>query len=108
MTRVASWAQRLTEDVIGGAPVEIGKKYQHPTDGPIEIVSGAYWGDNGLSNFWRWTVLSTGETHRGYADTWPEIAEHDAPTDPDAVAPSPAAETTATRQGFLRIEHGVL
>jgi len=73
MTRVEPWVVKLTEDVIGGPPVEIGKRYQHPEDGPIEITSGQYWGTHGLSNFWRWTVLETGEQKHGYAGQWPEV-----------------------------------
>lgn len=72
---VADWVQELTEEVIGGAPVAIGKRYQHPEDGPIEITSGQYWGTHGLSNFWYWRVLSTDETKCGYGDDWPEIKE---------------------------------
>jgi hypothetical protein len=70
---VESWVRNLTEDVIGGSPVEIGKRYTHPEDGPIEITRGSYWGKSGLSNFWHWTVLSTGESHHGYGQYWPEI-----------------------------------
>lgn len=72
---VAGWARRLTEEVLGGTPVEIGKQYDHPTDGPIEIVSGQYWGEHGLSNHWTWKVLRTGETKHGYADRWPVRAD---------------------------------
>jgi len=37
---VDGWIQKLTEHVIGGPPVEIGKRYWHPEDGLIEVVSG--------------------------------------------------------------------
>lgn len=80
MTKVEAWIQQLTEDVIGGPPVEIGKRYQHPEDGLIEITSGQYWGQHGLSNFWYWNVLDpeTGRALRGshgYAGDWPEAVE---------------------------------
>jgi hypothetical protein len=70
---VEQWVKDLTEDVLGGSPVEVGQEYRHPEDGPIRIVSGQYWGAHGLSNFWYWKVLATGETHHGYADHWPRI-----------------------------------
>jgi hypothetical protein len=70
---VEPWVQRLTEDVLGGPPVEVGKRYQHPEDGLIQIISGQFWGEHGLSNFWSWRVVETGHTHNGYADNWPEV-----------------------------------
>jgi hypothetical protein len=73
MTRVAPWVRALTEDVLGGAPVVVGKRYDHPEDGVIEIVSGQYWGTNGLSNHWTWRVVATGATKHGYGETWPEV-----------------------------------
>jgi hypothetical protein len=72
---VEEWVKRMTEDVLGGAPVEVGKRYQHPQDGPIEIVSGQYWGRHGLSNHWRWVVVETGEEKNGYAEHWPLAQE---------------------------------
>jgi hypothetical protein len=74
-TQVAGWVRKLTEDVTGGSPVEIGRRYWHPVDGLIEIVSGQYWGTHGLSNHWRWRVVSTGEIHAGYGEDW----ERDSP-----------------------------
>lgn len=70
---VEQWVKDLTEEVLGGPPVAIGKRYLHPKDGEIEITSGQYWGTHGLSNFWYWKVLSTGEIHHGYAGDWPEV-----------------------------------
>jgi hypothetical protein len=69
-TQVAGWVRELTESVIGESPFEIGKRYWHPTDGLIEIVSGQYWGTHGLSNHWRWRVVSNGEIHAGYGGEW--------------------------------------
>lgn len=71
MSEVQPWVRWLTEDVIGGSPVEVGRRYRHPEDGLIEIVSGQYWGQHGMSNHWSWKVIETGETHHGYADRWP-------------------------------------
>lgn len=72
---VEKWVRDLVESVAGGAPVEIGKFYQHPEDGLIQITGGQYWGQHGVSNFWRWTVVATGEKKNGYADRWPEVSE---------------------------------
>lgn len=70
---VANWVKELTEEVLGGPPVAIGKNYEHPEDGPITIVGGRYWGDRGLSNHWTWDVIATGERKGGYGSAWPEI-----------------------------------
>jgi hypothetical protein len=75
MTPVEPWVTALVEDVLGGPPVQIGKTYRHPDDGLITITGGSYWGNHGLSNFWYWTVLETGETHHGYGDQWPEVPQ---------------------------------
>ena len=69
-TRVEPWVIEMTESVIGGAPVEIGRRYWHPEDGLIEITSGQYWGTHGLSNFWHWRVVETGEMKHGYGGEW--------------------------------------
>lgn len=63
----ADWVKEVTEEVLGGAPVEIGKIYEHPEDGPIQITGGRYWGEHGVSNFWTWKVLATGDDGQGYA-----------------------------------------
>lgn len=62
---VEAWVKDLTEEVLGGSPLQVGKRYQHPEHGIITITSGQYWGQNGLSNFWYWTDES-GEQHHGY------------------------------------------
>ena len=71
-TEVEPWVVQLTESVLGGAPVTVGKRYWHPTDGLIEITSGQYWGRHGISNFWYWKVISTGEIRSGYGGEWEE------------------------------------
>lgn len=68
----ADWVRNIVED-FGGQPVQIGKYYMHPDDGLIKIVSGQYWGRDGLSNHWRWLVLDTNKIQPGYGDTWPEV-----------------------------------
>lgn len=63
---IENWVKDLTESVVGGAPVEVGRRYVHETDGLVEITSGQYWGKHGVSNFWYWTVVETGEKKHGY------------------------------------------
>lgn len=72
---VSDWAKALTEEVFGPAPVEVGKRYEHPEDGVITITSGQYWGEHGISNFWYWTVEATGEKKHGYGGSWKEVTE---------------------------------
>lgn len=72
---VEQWVKDITESVIGGPPVQIGKRYMHPHDGVVEITSGQYWGLHGLSNHWYWTILDTGQSCHGYAGNWPEVTE---------------------------------
>lgn len=67
----------LARSIIGPSPLAVGKRYEHPEDGVIKVVSG-YWTDpiyGRVSNFWYWTVEATGETHHGYGGSWPEITE---------------------------------
>lgn len=72
---VLPWVKDLVEDVIGSSPLAIGKKYRHPEDGVIQIISGQYWGTHGISNHWHWEVLETGEVHWGYGGQWPEVTD---------------------------------
>ena len=74
---VPTWVRELTESVCGGSPLQIGKTYQHPTDGTIRITQGQYWGTHGLSNHWYWEVVATGEVHNGYGANWPEVISND-------------------------------
>lgn len=70
---VSQWVRSLTEDVVGPSTLSVGGHYLHPDDGEIEITSGRYWGERGISNFWRWTVVSTGEQKYGYGGHWPRV-----------------------------------
>lgn len=61
-------AQKFMEQVCGRsrwADMKIGDKVSHPEHGEVTIVSGKYWGEYGLSNFWYWTD-SKGKEHHGY------------------------------------------
>lgn len=72
-TKVKNWVQDLTNEVCGPCLLQVGGRYRHPEDGPIEITSGQYWGTYGLSNFWYWTVLATGKKKNGYGGNWPPL-----------------------------------
>jgi hypothetical protein len=61
------------KDIVGPSPLEKGKRYMHPEDGLIEVTGGSYWGNHGLSNFWYWRIIETGEIRSGYGDDWPEV-----------------------------------
>jgi len=74
MTRVKPWVVDLVEDVFGGSPLVVGKKYRHPKHGIITITSGQYWGTHGISNHWHWTD-GEGNDHHGYGASWPEVTE---------------------------------
>ncbi|MEO9521676.1 MAG: hypothetical protein ABJC88_16865 [Parasphingorhabdus sp.] len=63
---VSDWIKDFTESTIGGAPFAIGDIVRHPEHGKVEITGGQYWGAHGLSNFWDYTALDTGEKHNGY------------------------------------------
>lgn len=78
--------QGFAEEVLGrsrSADFRIGGRYVHPEDGVIEITSGQYWGDRGLSNHWHWRIVATGEEGYGYGGDWPDapafIPEHPTP-----------------------------
>lgn len=71
MTNVASWVKNMVERHTGSSPFEIGMTVKHPDGRPVKIVDGQYWGEHGVSNFWRWKeVLKDGslsdKTEYGY------------------------------------------
>lgn len=69
----------------GTAPVQVGKCYEHPEDGPIKVFTGTYLDATygRVSNWWSWRVLATGETKSGYAGPWPELDEDEIEEEPD-------------------------
>jgi len=77
---VAPWVKTIVESVmpntlrIGGYYVINGR--------PAKIISGRYWGDHGVSNFWEWQyVLSSGKLGKkdsGYGGRWKEITQKEA------------------------------
>ena len=70
MDGLQTLARGLTEEHFGNE-LEVGRRFLYRADGtgpgvPIEITGGAFWGMYGLSNFWHWKVIGTGETGSGY------------------------------------------
>jgi hypothetical protein len=51
---VADWVREITEEVLGGPPFKIGDQVKHPSGRTVQITSGQYWGDYGISNHWHW------------------------------------------------------
>lgn len=71
-------ARQITDSVIPPVTLKISKRYIHPEDGEIEIISGRYRDPTygRISNWWEWKVIATGEHKRGYgSSTWPEVKE---------------------------------
>ena len=65
--------EQWVKDIVGNSPLAVGNHYLHPKDGIIKVIGGRFWGEHGVSNFWFWEVLETGETHNGYGDEWPLV-----------------------------------
>ena len=70
---VAPLVQQFAEQHGFHSTLEIGGLYMHPHDGLIRIVGGSFWGTHGLSNFWDWAIVETGEKRCGYGGDWPEV-----------------------------------
>ena len=59
------WEEMLDEDNV--RPLRVGDVVSHPETGrTVRITSGQYWGTYGLSNFWDWEDVETGEKDCGY------------------------------------------
>lgn len=69
--RIEPWVQNIIGDYWAPS-LRVGETYVHPEDGVIKIVSGEFWGNHGVSNFWYWDVVATGERKHGYGGNWPE------------------------------------
>lgn len=61
MTKVAPWIQELTEELAGPSSMAIGKTLQHPDGRTVKVMSGQYWGEHGLSNWWTWREVREDE-----------------------------------------------
>lgn len=76
---VATWVKHMVEEACGDAPFAIGDVVEHPEDGNVKIISGQYWGEHGLSNFWTWQRVDgsgspVGEKRSGYGWKLPVAA----------------------------------
>ena len=67
-----SWVEDIVSAVCDPVALQPGKRYLHPEDGPIRIMSGAFYRNGRVSNHWTWLVENTGETNHGYGENWPE------------------------------------
>lgn len=59
---VASWVKGLVDEVCGPTNMAVGKTLQHPDGRMVKIVSGQYWGEHGISNFWCWRAVQSDGT----------------------------------------------
>ena len=77
MTDLYRIAREVTDSIMAPVTLRPGKRYVHPEDGEIEITSGCYRDPTygRVSNFWYWTVITTGEKKHGYGANWPERAQ---------------------------------
>jgi hypothetical protein len=71
MIRVDPWVQSLVEEVLGKSKMKIGEIIDHPDGYKVKVISGQYWGEYGLSNFWYWKRVNedgslSEETYSGY------------------------------------------
>lgn len=61
-----NWVQDMVEDTFGN-PLSIGVVTVNPDTGrTVKITEGQFWGEHGLSNFWYWEDIETGEKGHGY------------------------------------------
>ena len=67
---ISTIARKITEDVFGGQPFEVGDVVRHPDGRMVEIVDGQYYGEHGFSNFWYWRPIkkdgTLGKLEKGY------------------------------------------
>ena len=50
---IEQWVKDLTEKHFP-SQMEVGKTLKHPDGRTVKIISGQFWGEHGLSNFWYW------------------------------------------------------
>ena len=53
MKMIEQWVKDLTEKHCPNQ-MEVGKTLKHPDGRSVKIISGQFWGEHGLSNFWYW------------------------------------------------------
>lgn len=73
-TGVCPAIRNLVDHHLPPPRIRHGHYYWHPAWGVIQVTDGRYWGEHGISNSWKWIVISTGETKTGYGDNWPSAS----------------------------------
>lgn len=67
---VEDWVKEIVNDVLGPSKMAVGQTLTHPDGRMVYILSGQYWGEHGLSNFWSWQEVkpdgSVGPKESGY------------------------------------------
>jgi hypothetical protein len=62
--------REMVEEIGGSSPFKINDIVKHPDGRTVKIISGAFWGTYGLSNFWYWQEIlpnnKFGPTEHGY------------------------------------------
>lgn len=66
-------ARQITDEIIAPVELEVGRRYQHPRAGTIQITGGCYRDPvhGRVSNFWHWIELTDGRPGCGYGARWP-------------------------------------
>lgn len=68
-SKVEQWVKDITEDVFGRSPLKVGMQIK-TTDGRLfKVISGYYWGEFGISNFWNFLDITnngSGKEYCGY------------------------------------------
>ena len=77
---VADWVKQMTEEGFGKSTLKVGKTVKHSDGRTVKIVDGQYWGEYGISNFWRWREVkddgTLGPKECGYGcDAFPKEVE---------------------------------
>jgi hypothetical protein len=64
---VEQWVKDLVEEEFGENKIIIGGRAIHiKTNKEVKIISGRYWGDHGISNFWYWREVESNKEGCGY------------------------------------------
>jgi hypothetical protein len=68
---VKPWVKEMVEHVVGSAPFKVGDRVKHPDGRLVQITSGQYWGEHGISNHWSWREVLpdgslSGKEEHGY------------------------------------------
>ena len=67
---VEDWVKEIVDEVLGPSKMAVGQTLKHPDGRMVYILSGKYWGEHGLSNFWNWQEVkadgSLGPRESGY------------------------------------------